>query len=192
MARIEDLADRYGRHIATPWQRTVAGAQRVVMVVYDKELERTLRARKLAFETATREAGHDWHEIDLSSAFAEWMAADDYRDDYFASPEDIRPKLSFDPPNSEFTEYVVERLRERLRKPEVTANSVVALFGVGALFGFARISQILKMVEADIQGRLVVFFPGQFERNNYRLLDARDGWNYLAVPITLHGEGANL
>ncbi len=48
MARIEDLAEKYGRHIATPWQRTVAGAQRVVMVVYDKELERTLRARKLA------------------------------------------------------------------------------------------------------------------------------------------------
>lgn len=93
MARIEDLADRYGRHIATLWQRTVADAQRVVMVIYDKELERTLRARKLAFETATREAGHDWHEIDLSSAFAEWMAADDYRDEYFASPEDMRLKL---------------------------------------------------------------------------------------------------
>jgi hypothetical protein len=187
MARIEDLADRYGRHIATPWQRTVAGAQRVVMVVYDKELERTLRARKLAFETATREAGHDWHEIDLSSAFAEWMAADDYRDEYFASPEDMRLKL-----DAEFHEYVAERLRETLRKAEVTADSVVAVLGVGSLFGFARISQILKMVEADIQGRLVVFFPGQFERNNYRLLDARDGWNYLAVPITLHGEGANL
>src|SRR3984893_8295528 len=75
MARIEDLAERYGRHIATPWQRTVAGAQRVVMVVYDKELERTLRARKLAFETATREAGHDWVEIDLTPAFAEWTAS---------------------------------------------------------------------------------------------------------------------
>ena len=47
MARIEDLADRFGRHIATPWQRTVSGAQRVVMLVYDKELERTLRARKV-------------------------------------------------------------------------------------------------------------------------------------------------
>ena len=57
MARIEDLADRFGRHIATPWQRTVSGAQRVVMLVYDKELERTLRARKVAFETATRQAG---------------------------------------------------------------------------------------------------------------------------------------
>ena len=28
MARIEDLADIYAQHIATPWQRTVAGAQR--------------------------------------------------------------------------------------------------------------------------------------------------------------------
>ena len=38
----------------------------------------------------------------------------------------------------------------------------------------------------DIQGRLLLFFPGEFDNNNYRLLDARDGWNYLAVPITLH------
>ena len=45
MGRIEQLADRYGQHIATPWQRTVSGAQRVIMVVYDPELERTLRAR---------------------------------------------------------------------------------------------------------------------------------------------------
>jgi hypothetical protein len=41
-------------------------------------------------------------------------------------------------------------------------------------------------VVKDIRGRLVVFFPGEYEDNNYRLLDARDGWNYLAVPITLH------
>jgi len=26
MARIEDIAERYGRHISTPWQRTIAGA----------------------------------------------------------------------------------------------------------------------------------------------------------------------
>lgn len=183
MARIEDIAERYGRHIATPWQRTIAGAQRVVMVVYDKELERTLRARKLAFETATREAGHDWFEVDLSDAFAEWMAADDYRDEYFSSPEDLQLKL-----DAEFPEFVAKRIRDVLRKPEVTANSVVSVIGVGSVFGFARISQVLKKVEADIRGRLVVFFPGQFERNNYRLLDARDGWNYLAVPITQHGE----
>ncbi len=185
MARIEDLADRFERHIATPWQRTVSGAQRVVMLVYDKELERTLRARKHAFEMAAQNAKHDWHEMDISNAFAAWMAADEYREEYFASPEDLKLKLE-----AEFPEYVAERIRAILTGGEVTENSVVALFGVGALFGFARLSHILKLVEADIKGRLVVFFPGQLERSNYRLLDARDGWNYLAVPITLHAEGA--
>ncbi len=80
MARIEDLADKYGRHISLPWQRTVSGAQRVIMIVYDKELERTLRSRKLAFENATRDANHDWHEVDVTDAFAHWMAADEYRE----------------------------------------------------------------------------------------------------------------
>lgn len=187
MARIEDLADRFGRHIATPWQRTVSGAQRVVTLVYDKELERTLLARKLAFETAARQAGHDWHEVDVSDAFATWMAADDYREEYFASPDDLQLKLQ-----AEFPEYVANRIRTALTGTDITENSIVALFGVGALFGFARLSHILKLVEGDIKGRLVVFFPGNLERNNYRLLDARDGWNYLAVPITLHGEGGAL
>lgn len=184
MGRIEELADIYRRHIATPWQRTVAGAQRVVIVVYDKDLERTLRARKLAFENATREAGHQWYEIDLSTAFAEWMADAEYRDEYFACPEDLQLKL-----DSEFADFVAERLREVLLMASSTVNSVVAVQGVGALFGFLRVSELLRRVEGDIKGRLVIFFPGQFENNNYRLLDARDGWNYLAVPITLHSEG---
>jgi len=182
MARIEDLAERFGKHIATPWQRTVAGAQRVVILVYDKELERTLRARKMAFETAAREAGHDWREVDLTDAFAQWMASAEYREEYFASPEDLQLNLE-----AEFPQYVAERIRAVLTDAE--ENTVVAVFGVGALFGFVRMSQVLQMVERDIKGRLVVFFPGHLERSNYRLLDARDGWNYLAVPITLHGEG---
>jgi hypothetical protein len=185
MARIEDLAERYGLHIATPWQRTIAGAQRVVMVVYDKELERTLRARKVAFETASRAAGHDWYEVDVSGTFAEWMAGEEYREAYFASPEDLQLKLEAD-----FPEYVAERIRATLTRTDVTAASVVALFGVGALFGLTRVSHVLKLVEPDIRGRLVVFFPGQLENNGYRLLDGRSGWNYLAVPITLHAVGA--
>ncbi|HEX8087215.1 MAG TPA: BREX protein BrxB domain-containing protein [Blastocatellia bacterium] len=182
MGRIEDLAEQYGKHIATPWQRTVAGAQRVVMVVYDKELERALRARKLAFETVTREAGHDWYEIDVTDSFPTWLAESEYRDAYFEAPEDLQLKL-----NAEFADYVAARIRGVLRNPDVTGRSVVAVFGVGSLFGFTRVSEVLNLIEGDILGRLVVFFPGQYELNNYRLLDARDGWNYLAVPITLHG-----
>ena len=185
MSRIEDLAEHYAKHIATPWQRTVAGAQRVIMIVYDKELERTLRARKLAFESATRQAGHDWFEVDVSDAFAKWMVQDEYREAYFESPEDLQIKLQ-----AEFPEFLANILRETLVKPEVNNKSVIAVFGLGALFGFTRVSDILKLIEGDIRGRLVCFFPGQIEGNNYRLLDARDGWNYLAVPISQHGEGS--
>jgi len=45
MGRVEELAAAYERHVSAPWQRTVSGAQRVMLVVYDKELERALRAR---------------------------------------------------------------------------------------------------------------------------------------------------
>ena len=181
MARLEDLADLYGRHIATPWQRTVAGAQRVIMVAYDKELERVLRARKGEFETRTKAAGHDWHEVDLTAAFARWIASDEYRDAYFESPDDLQLKLA-----GEFPEYVAERIRDVLTSPNVTETSVVAVFGAGSLYGFTHVSEVLKGVERDVHGRLVVFFPGTLEQNNYRLLDARDGWNYMAVPISIH------
>ncbi|WP_321894635.1 BREX protein BrxB domain-containing protein [Paraburkholderia heleia] len=184
MARLEDLAELYGNHISTPWQRTVAGAQRVIMVTYDKELERVLRARKDEFETRTRAAGHDWFEVDVTTAFSSWLAADDYREAYFESPEDLQMKL-----DAEFSDYVASLIRSVLTRTEVTENSVVAVLGVGSLFGFARVSQVLKLVEGDVTGRLVVFFPGQFEQNNYRLLDARDGWNYMAVPISIHSAG---
>lgn len=182
MARLEELADLYGRHIATPWQRNVAGAQRVIMLVYDKELERTLRARRAEFQMRTAAAGHDWHEVDLTAAFAEWLAAQRYRQSYFESPAKLGPKLQ-----SEFPTFVASRLREILTA--ANEESVVALFGVGSLYGFTHVSEILKLVEGDVRGRLVVFFPGSFEQNNYRLLDARNGWNYLAVPISIYGAG---
>ncbi len=186
MGRIEELAEQFSRHIATPWPRNLAGAQRVIMITYDKELERVLRARKPLFEMATRAAGHDWHEIDLTDAFAAWMAKDEYRDEYFNAPEALQIKLQ-----AEFANEVAVTIRQALCDQDVTENSVVAIFGVGSLFGFTRLSAVLRLVENHIRGRLAVFFPGQFENNNYRLLDARDGWNYLAVPITAHGAGGS-
>lgn len=184
MARLEDLADLYGQHIATPWQRTVAGAQRVIMVAYDKELERVLRARKGEFETRTKAAGHDWHEVDLTNAFASWLAGQRYRTSYFEAPSKLASKLQ-----SEFTSFVADRIRRTLADKSLSEDAVVAVFGVGSLYGFTHVSEVLKHVERDIRGRLVVFFPGTLEQNNYRLLDARDGWNYMAVPISIHSAG---
>jgi hypothetical protein len=180
MGKIEELAAEYERHICIPWQRTVAGAQRVVMVVYEKELERALRARLGEFEQRTRTAGHDWKRYDCTRAFAEWMAAAEYRDAYFESPEDLDLKLE-----GEFLDHVAAPLRELLR--EADENTVVAVTGVASLYGFARVSELIRSVEPDIRGRLLVFFPGSRDATTYRLLDARDGWNYLASCITLHG-----
>jgi hypothetical protein len=153
------------------------------MVVYEKELERTLRARKVLFETATLEVGHTWHEIDLASVFPSWIAGDEYRDAYFQEPNDLSLKLE-----SEFPDYVAAELRRALTAPDVTENTVVAVLGVATLFGLARFSEVVRKVDRDIRGRVLVFFPGQYEHNNYRLLDARDGWNYLAIPITHYSD----
>lgn len=183
MSRIEELAERYTRHLSTPWQRTVSGAQRVIMAVYEKELERTLRARKVLFETATFQSGHSWHEVDLATAFPSWIAKDEYREAYFEQPDDLSLKLE-----SEFPDYVAGELRRALTAPNVTEDTVVAVFGVATLFGLARFSEVVRKVDRDIRGRLLVFFPGQYEHNNYRLLDARDGWNYLAIPITHYSD----
>ena len=182
MGKIEDLTANYERHLSVPWQRLVAGAQRVMLLIYEKELERTLRARLGEFEIKTRNAGHEWVQHDCTKAFSRWLASDEYQEAYFESPVDLSMKIE-----GEFKDHVVAPLRECLRSAD--DNTVVALTGVASLYGFAHISEIVRAVEPDIQGRLIVFFPGTKEGSNYRLLDARDGWNYLANSITPHGTG---
>ncbi|HLP42594.1 MAG TPA: BREX protein BrxB domain-containing protein, partial [Fibrobacteria bacterium] len=59
------------------------------------------------------------------------------------------------------------------------------LTGLGSLFGFLHISEVLREVSSAIRGRLAVFFPGEYENHSYRFLDAREGWNYMAIPITM-------
>lgn len=181
MGRIEDLASRYQSHISTPWQRNLAGAQRTIFVVHDKADERKLRAKLELFEMATRQVGHSWKLFDFTGTFARWMAGMDYREAYFEEPSDLSLKL-----DSDFAHFAAAELRAVLTAEDANAETVVAVHGVASLFGFTKVSLVLKEIEHDIRGRLVLFFPGEFDNNNYRLLDARDGWNYLAVPITLH------
>ena len=180
MGRIDRLAERYKSYIALPWRKDLAGAQRTIFIVYDKADERRLRARKDLFSMATTAAGHGWLECDLTRAFSEWMADTEYRDSYFESPEDLELKLEDD-----FLEHVAGQVRETLMSEGADDEAVVGIFGIASLFGYVRVSELMKKIERDIRGRLAVFFPGEYDDNNYRLLDARDGWNYLAVPITM-------
>ena len=92
--------------------------------------------------------------------------------------------------HGEFKPHVAQRLRDRLKHAD--ENTVLALQGVASLYGFLRVSELIHEVEQAILGRLLVFFPGTKDGNNYRLLDARDGWNYLANGITLHSRSTAL
>jgi hypothetical protein len=71
------------------------------------------------------------------------------------------------------------------------SDAILGVYGVGSLYGFASVSDILSRVEHAIQGRLVVFFPGRVQEGRYRLLDARESWDYHAVPVTLDESGDN-
>jgi Domain of unknown function (DUF1788) len=187
VAFIDRLADEYARKIAAPWSRDLAGAQRMLFVVYPKEHERRLRAKRALFELKTKEAGHAWREFDLTPLFPRWLAASEYRHSYFESPGDLSIKL-----DTEFTAHAAAQLRTAMSAAGVDGSTVIGVFGAGSFYGFGRLSRILREVERDIRGRLVVFFPGHHEGSNYRLLDARDGWNYLAIPVFVSEGGLEL
>ena len=164
MGRIEELAGRFRGHIGAPWQRNLAGDQKAIFVVYPKTDERKLRARLDLFEMATTSTGHRWRALDLTDTFARWMADTDYRDVYFEEPDTLTMKL-----RSDFMQHAAGRLRDALMADDADEDTVVAVQGVACLFGFTRVSRVLKEVVKDIRGRLVVFFPGEYEDNNYRL-----------------------
>lgn len=178
MNEIEGLLKAYERFLQLPWDRTLAGPQKVWFAIYEPAQERRLRLRLPEFETATRDAGHAWTHLDLTDVFAHWMAQHEYHEAYFEQPEDMDLALQ------DFASSVSQQVVGVLSNSDVDANSVVAVSGLASLFGFTKASAIIETVAPSIRGRLLVFFPGQHNGSNYRFLDARDGWNYLAVPIT--------
>ncbi len=181
-SKVTRLVSAYRQHLAVPWQTGLAAIQRVIFAVYDKVDELRLRANIDELALATQQAGKQWLLLDVTNAFPEWMAAQEYRDAYFDSPEDLAGYQT-----GELIEFVADlnsKLRARILN-EAGPATVVALLGVGTLFGLARVSSVVEGIKDAVEGRLLVLFPGEYhpENHTYRLLDARDGWNYLAVPL---------
>lgn len=179
MSYVDELIEAYRRFVALLWQERLAPQQRVWMAVYPPEHERRLRLHLPEFKMATEEAGHEWGSIDVTTSFEKWMAAHEYRDEYFESPELLEASLP------SFRDHLTTVVGEDLAT-HGSRSGVVGLVGAGALFGLGnsvKVSALINAVSDRIAGRLLVFFPGSHEGNSYRLLDARDGWNYLATPI---------
>lgn len=112
MSRLNKVLRAYERFVSLPWESNLAGPQRVWFVVYGKTDERRLRARLTEFELATKQAGHPWLHIDLTNAFAEWMAGQEYRESYFEDPSALDLLLP------EFEESITEQVRSVLIRTE--------------------------------------------------------------------------
>lgn len=178
MSRIKQLLQSYSKYVTIPWRDNAAAAQRVIFCVYNENDELKLRAKIDEFEIVTRQAGHEWSVFDLTDTFAEWLASQRYAKSYFQKPHLLATLLP------KYTTFVMERFEKFLEDEDVQSDHVVALKGVGSLFGLIKVKEVVDTLAPCVPGRLLVFFPGSYEDNNYRLLDGYDGWNYLAVPIT--------
>lgn len=178
MSRVKHLVQSYGSHIAVPWRSDAAAAQRVIFCVYNENEELRLRAKIDEFELVTRQADHTWALFDLTDSFANWLAPQRYAKSYYEKPHLLSPLLP------RFLDHITEEFTTFLEAKQIGEDSVVALKGVGSLFGFLKVKEVVDKLAPLVKGRLLVFFPGSYENNNYRLLDGYDGWNYLAVPIT--------
>lgn len=184
MSKIDRLARAFAGHIAIGWPASSSGAQRVIMVVYEPADERALRRKLDLFAQGARETGKTWRSLDLTPPVANWLATHRYRDVYFEEPEELIATGE-----SRIAGAVAEAITTALADETHGSDAILALHGVASLYGYASVSDVLSRVEHAIRGRLVVFFPGRVQQGRYRLLDARDSWDYHAVPITLDGSG---
>ncbi len=178
--RTDQLVEAFEKVLNEPWSSTLSGQERIWFLVYDPAEQRKVELRMGDFESACIRARKKWKTISLKSCFPAWMAGHEYKDEYFANPEYIVDQLE-----AEFIPFAIQYLKSKLQQLDQDYETLIALKDVSALFGFVRLSEILKSCDKEIKGRLLIFFPGEFEHNHYRLLDARDGWDYLARPITI-------
>ena len=179
MSKIKQLIDNYRTHIEIPWQTDRSAQQRVIFCVYPEYQELRLRVRLDEFEIVTKQAEHDWSLFDMTDMFPDWMESrKKYLKRNFETPGTLLTALP------KFKLFIADKFEAFCKEKWAGPDDVVAVSGVGSLFGFIKVKEVVDLIAPLVPGRLVVFFPGSYENNNYRLLDAYDGWGYLAIPIT--------
>ena len=114
----------------------------------------------------------------MTDSFAQWLCSQKYAQSYFKKPNLLATVYH------KYRDYLIASFTQFLEGSHADESCVVAIKGVGSLFGFLKVKEVVEKLAPTVPGRLLVFFPGSYEDNNYRLLDSYDGWGYLAVPIT--------
>lgn len=175
MSAIDRLLTNYSRQVRLPWSANAAGKQRVWFAVYHPAEERRVRARLPQFEEVTLGSGHGWAAVDLTGLLPEFLAAHKYREAVFKDPRHLRAGTQLEIRAAGMVDAACA---------QSDASSVVVITGLASLFDFMRVSTLIDRCEDSVRGRLLVMFPGEYQGTLYRFMDARDGFNYMATPIT--------
>ena len=178
MSRVSDLVDAYRAELSLTWKDNVSGGERVWMLVYPPDLERQMRHSLPDLGLATTQTGRDWIVLDVADDFGHWLSSHRHAQAFYEEPSDLTQSIL-----DQFETTLVARIRQALEA--APAGAVVSLVGIGSIFPFLRASSVIKSVDSAVAGRLLVLFPGLHdpETHSFRLLDARDGFNYRARVI---------
>ena len=171
------LLDNFERQVALPLVERLPPAQRVWFIVYSPEQERRIRFLWPEFKLRSEKHGKEWKQIDLTDVIPTWVISQGKH-----SAAYLKTPASLDEDTTQ--EGLCELLTERIAALDLTPKSLCVLVGLGGLFGFASVSALVKSIQELVPGRLVCFFPGSRDQNSYHFMNARDGWNYHALPIT--------
>ena len=180
MNEIQRLLKNYSNYIRLPWADNLSSSEAVWFAIYPPEQERQLHLYLDEFAIETQKAEKIWQSIDLSQSFTQWLEREDAeeRDSLFQNPKDLSYFAQED-----FPEFLSDLVKEAFASAESPENTVFALHGLMNLYDHAQISALMTELEENIPGRLLLFFPGSKEENAYRFINARKGWDYLAVAI---------
>ena len=176
MSSLQRLLDNFERQVSLPLAERLPAAQRVWFVVYSPEQERRIRFLLPEFKLRTEKYGKSWKEVDLTNLVPQWVCNHEYCEAYLGDPTLLDEQTI----QNALSEHVTKQLADL----QLTSNSLCAFFGLGGLFGFLHVSALVDSVQESVPGRLVCFFPGSRDHNSYHFMNARDGWNYHALPIT--------
>ena len=178
MSKVNQLIVKFENIIKEPWPTGLSGQEKVWFLIFDPIDLRKVHFKLGEFEMATKNANREWLLISLNDSFTNWLSQHDYKESFFEEPQYISDALQ-----EEFREYIILEINKK--SIQNSENTLLVLKDASAIFGFIKLSEIVQDLSNKIKGRLMVFFPGEFTNNQYRLMDARDGWDYLARPIMI-------
>ena len=102
-----------------------------------------------------------------------------------SQPQELFDILQDKANSIEFFDYIHHKAGKHFSLPSKFQKVYLMLYGFGSIFPFLRTSAYLKNFEEHVKGyKLIVFFPGTYKEQNYRLFnDFQDENIYRATLI---------